>query len=405
MKNYISIFLGFLFVLDLIFLICFGEAYSKFSLRGQAIYLHETILLLVGIGAVFLITKENKRIISIEIMFGVAILYLFIAILKNNGDLDIQMYYIVRQFMIFGYGILLYLIVINIYAFKEIEKGIAKFLGFFGILCVAIQVMYIFYYIIAYQNLPFFERNYYSPMVIMGLIVASGYILAKEKNPYLKHLFFLGIFIISLSVGHDSMVLSIGLVYFIYFFLRAGKRLKIITLLMLVGSIISLIAFVPSFADVNAQWRMLYWKEILLRLTDNYFIFGDGFGVPYVSAETADRLNTLMTSNGHDVQILADDKYLIAPHNSFLTMTVHLGILPILLLIYPLLRLIKNKWALQDKEILFLFLSLVGVTVFSSFNVILELPHSSQVFWIVYFVLIFKLEKRIELPPVKAKFC
>lgn len=404
MKNNISLILGFLFVLDLIFLIFFGEAYSKFTLLGQAIYLHETILLLVGIGSVFLITKENKRIISIEIMFGAAVLYLCISVFKNNGNLDKQMYYIVRQFMIFGYGILLYLIVSNFYKFKEIEKGIAKFLGYFGILCVVIQIMYIFYHIIAYQNLPFFERNYYSPMIIMGLIVASGYILTKEKNPYLKHLFFLGIFIISLSVGHDSIFLSIGLVYFTYFFLRAGKRLKIIAFVLLVGSIISLIAFVPSFADVNAQWRMLYWKEILWRLTDNYFIFGDGFGVPYVSTETAERLNTLMTSNGHDFHILSDDKYVIAPHNSFLTMILHLGILPILLLSYPLLRLIKNKWALQYKEILFLFLSLVGITVFSSFNVILELPHSSEVFWIVYFVLIFKLEKRIELPPVKAKF-
>lgn len=50
----------------------------------------------------------------------------------------------------------------------------------------------------------------------------------------------------------------------------------------------------------------------------------------------------------------------------------------------------------MDKEILFLSLSLLGIVVFSSFNVILELPHSSSIFWIVFFSLIFKLSEKSE---------
>ena len=58
----------------------------------------------------------------------------------------------------------------------------------------------------------------------------------------------------------------------------------------------------------------------------------------------------------------------------------------------------------MNKEVLFLSLSLLGFVVFSSFNVILELPHSSSIFWIVFFGLIFKLSNKIELPTNKREF-
>ncbi len=401
MKNIFIFFLGFLFLLDCLLQICFGETYSKFILFKPFFYSHEAILLFVSIGSIFAIKKKGNRIIGIEILFGLAILYLFISLLSINKEVDV--YYVFRQFMIFGYGILIYFIIKKFYTFEEVEKRISLGVAFFGILCLIIQVLYIIYFSLVHESLPFFDRNYYSPMIILGLIVASSYFMTKVENVYLKHLCFLFVFFVSFSIGHDSIYLSISLIYFAYLFLSAGKKVQIILMILLIICVLLVMMFIQSFTDINMQWRMIYWKDSISRLIDNYFIFGEGFGTPYVSLEGADKLNTLVTSNGYSFQVLREDKYLIAPHNSFLTMTIHLGIIPLILLIFPLLALFKQKSLFEDNEIMFLFLSLFGIVVFSSFNVILELPHSSSVFWIIYFVLIFKLIAKSGTFSVKEK--
>ena len=57
----------------------------------------------------------------------------------------------------------------------------------------------------------------------------------------------------------------------------------------------------------------------------------------------------------------------------------------VLLLVKPYIKGIKNLvFANKNKSLNFLIVSLLGISTWASFNVILELPHSSLVFWIIY---------------------
>jgi O-antigen ligase len=202
----------------------------------------------------------------------------------------------------------------------------------------------------------------------------------------------------SFSVGHDSTYLSLALIYFAYLFIKSSKKHKIILSSFLLVVVIAVFVFIPSFTDVNVQWRLMFWKDSLLKMANNYFIFGDGFGIQYASDETISKLNELYPETLHSPRIIGNEKYFSAPHNSFLSMSIHIGILSLIFLFYPIKRLFCNKSFIMDEEILFLSLSLLGIAVFSFFNVILELPHASSIFWIVFFALIFKLTEKSGLP-------
>ena len=54
----------------------------------------------------------------------------------------------------------------------------------------------------------------------------------------------------------------------------------------------------------------------------------------------------------------------------------------------------KSKEINQKKD--FIVLALIGVIVWTNFHVVLELPHSSAFFWLIYFstVYLFNFEKK-----------
>jgi hypothetical protein len=88
-----------------------------------------------------------------------------------------------------------------------------------------------------------------------------------------------------------------------------------------------------------------------------------------------------------------EEKFLTPMHNSFVTIMFHIGIIPGLLIFVPL----KNafQWAFNYKiehaaSKKFLFLSFIGFAVWASFNVILEMPHSSAFFWFIYFSVLYE---------------
>lgn len=397
---YISVFL---LALDFMLLILLGKAYTKYLVFPPYFYGHDLILLLAGFNSLISYNRSENRVKSVEILFLLALIYLFISLFKIEFEICNKGYYVFRQFMLFGYAILMYIILKHLYTIKKAAYYFLKAICFFGFVCLLVQILYIIYYYFLEGQHPFFERNYYSPMIIMGLFVFACFILIKVNNPYLKSLLFLFNFIIALSTGHDSVYLSLLIIGFSYLFFKSKKWIRFIFIItfLLIGLLIMI--YIPSFTDVNMQWRIIYWKDCLLRLYNNYLIFGEGFGVPYVSSETVNNLNNLMLSYGHNVQIIEDENYLTAPHNSFLSMLIHTGILSILLLLYPLIKLFDNTAFVKDKESMFLLLCLIGMSVFSFFNVILELPHSSSIFWLVYFILIFKLNNEGEKSTLSRK--
>jgi hypothetical protein len=97
-----------------------------------------------------------------------------------------------------------------------------------------------------------------------------------------------------------------------------------------------------------------------------------------------------MISEGHaNTVITEEEKYTTGAHNSFLSFGQHLGIASLFLLFYPLVIGIKGLKIRDNTNLIFLILSISGMSVFSFFNVILELPHSSSLYWMIFFALIY----------------
>ncbi len=399
MKKIAIVVISILLLLDLACLIVFGNSYTKLLLLPPFFFAHDVLLFVLTVGSIWFINKDN-RIKSVEIVFVLAIIYLIISFFRLGFDFD-RSYLLIRQFMIFGYGLSIYIILNSLFGDMLVKKNSVKAIIYFGFLCITIQVVYVLYLFVFRASDVFFERNYFSPITILGFFVAGSYILVNVKGKLLKNALFLLVFLMSFSVGHDSTYLSLALIYFAYLFIKSSKKYKIILSSFLLIVVIAVFVFIPSFTDINVQWRLMFWKDSLLRIANNYFIFGDGFGIPYASDETISKLNELFPDTLHSPRIIGNEKYFSAPHNSFLSMAIHIGILSLILLFYPIKTIFCNKTLIMDKEILFLSLSLSGIVIFSSFNVVLELPHSSSIFWIVFFGLIFKLSEKSELPTNK----
>lgn len=394
MKLRIIIGISFLLVLDLVFLMALGKSYTTLTLFPPFFYAHDVMLLLMVLLCIpyFNITK---RIRSIELLFLIAIFYLIYSFfIRGIENVEI----ILRQFMTFGYGICLYVIMNTVFTNKTISKNFAQYVMYFGLACVTVQILYIPYILLYVGKNPFFERWYFSPIIMMGIFILASYILINLKCKLLKNILFAVVFVVSFSTGHDSTYLGLAVIYIAYLFLMSSRNYRIIVSISLLIGIVLVFYFIPSFTDVNVKWRLLFWKDSFLRIANNYFIFGDGFGIQYGTEETIENLNSLYPDVPKSPRIVGDQKYLTAPHNSFLSMAIHIGILSIVFLFYPIKAFFTIKSFRMDNEILFLTLSLVGMVVFSAFNVILELPHSSSIFWIVLFGLIFKLSEKIGIP-------
>jgi hypothetical protein len=145
------------------------------------------------------------------------------------------------------------------------------------------------------------------------------------------------------------------------------------------------------FTDANAQWRLVYWGLTLKGIfVDRVGIFGMGFGVPYSDDEVA---YILQVVNGFTAQQSDDlEKYLSPMHNSFITIAFHIGFAFSFFIIYPLLKILVSIISGRFKSnlnFLFLSLTLVAFSVWSATNVILELPHSSLLYWLLFLAFIY----------------
>jgi len=128
-------------------------------------------------------------------------------------------------------------------------------------------------------------------------------------------------------------------------------------------------------------------------VADYYGVLGHGFGVPFVSQEAILKFREQLNYNIFEHQ---PEEQLLSPmHNSFITIIFHVGLIPGLLILIPLWPvfqyLFKRNRHDKNAKLDFLLLSLAGSMVWTSFNVVLELPHSSAFFWLIYFSLIYEV--------------
>lgn len=378
--------LVFSYIKFLIFsLLIFGTYFSKFNLVGP-IYLYDFVLITPLIFIIWNIKINTSNDYGIVLVIIISILYLFYSLLNLSVGIDI----LLRQFMLFGYLLAAYVYVNFLRRIENFSSRIIQFLKYFGNASAIIQCIYLLY-IILFVTRNIFEEGayyYYSSITVFGLLIfaVNKLIYSNFFLPYSIFSFFL-----LSTTGHSSAFLAFFIVFVLYFLGKMNKLNKI-TIFIVFFVIAALIVLKTSFfTDANAQWRLVYWGLTLKGIfIDRFGIFGMGFGVPYSDEEVA---YILQVVNGFTAQQSDDlEKYLSPMHNSFITIAFHIGFLVSLFVIFPLIKIIIRLISGRCKanlNFLFLSLTLIAFSVWSATNVILELPHSSLLYWLLFLTFIY----------------
>ncbi len=383
-------------------LLLFGKDFAKFHLFWY-FHLYDFLFLALGVVSLVLYLKRGDREllwppIFLFVLSGVYFIYSFIV---RVGPLE----YMVRHYAIFGYLGLSYII---FFSFVDTKRNLlnVQFIILIGLASVVIQVIYHMYNFLSignYYSRLFTEFNYYSLLAFPGIFVFQSYVMVFDRNPVRKWGLILLCIGLTMTMGHhSSAVLCSICVPVAFLLLKSPRPIRVIGILVLVVSIIPLFKLVPQFQDHNSLWRLIYWRLTLKDLfLDNYALLGNGFGGKFTSTEILAVLRADLNSPW--MELRSEEQYLSPMHNSFITLAFHIGILPSLLLLLPLRRVLmyffEGNFSQKTPEKDFLLLSLMGLMLWASFHVVLELPHSSAFFWLVYFTAIFFFTKDRELVP------
>ncbi len=373
-------------------LLVFGKGFTKTPV-SSGIYLYDVAL--VAICALALLKVRRKYQLA-HMLFPLVLSlgYLVISIIKQYGSEYLPL--TIRQYAIFIYIWIAYFLANYFFRSRGSVERATRFIVLFSKSSIVIQVIFLlFVFFTGYTNNEvILGHNYVSPIAILGTITFGAYALVYMDSKLKSAFLMLIAFLISFSFGHASAFLALLVVLLYFLFLKISTKQRIIGLALITLSSIILFVF-PQFRDVNVSWRLEYWGHVLNNvIVSNYGIFGNGFGVPYSTLEFGTAIYNEYGSN-----VLVNDynplsRWLVAPHNSFLTLAFHIGMVPFLFLFYPIRKIVPLSFQDREKtkELKFLMISILGLMVWASFNVILELPHSSLYFWLVFFTLSFSLK-------------
>ncbi|MDA0317063.1 MAG: hypothetical protein O2906_04990 [Bacteroidetes bacterium] len=381
-----------LLIFDFLALTLLGKGYSKLQILEFGLYAHDLLLIILALICILKFNWKQNRVYAIELILAISIVYVLVSLWKIDFNFTSpKIFYIIRQYAIVGYFGIFYVITKFLFEEKKFLKVWLNLIFLLSVGCFLIQLLNIIYLYFCSDRIIYLTKNAFSPIISLGLIVINSAILASNRYDRKIKLFSsLITFLISISIHHDSLYLALFIIWALYFFIHLSKNKKkfsVIVSIILVGLLFVLL---PSFNDVNAHWRLIYWQAVVEQIVENYFILGDGFGIQYISDKTIEKLNQLMISKGHiNTLITEGEKYTTGAHNSFLSFAQHLGAVSVFLLFYPLIIRIKDLKIRDNTDLIFLILSISGMSVFSFFNVLLELPHSSSLYWLVFFALIY----------------
>lgn len=374
-------------------LLIFGETFSKFNLWGP-LYLYDAGLLLLGAISLYLFLKHKSKswLLPVMIVLGFSIVYLIYSYFIAHNPTN----YLIRQYALFVY-LGLGWVIFSSYTDETFQNYNIRIIMLIGLGSGIIQIIYLLYLAAFTENFSLFgDFNYYSKMTIVGTIILGAYFLVFIKRPIFKWALAILYIILSTTLGHSSAFLSAFAIVVFYVIFQLPLRIKIAGVIGLALFTIIFLLFLPQFSDNNAEWRLVFWKYSLKDIITNYYaVLGHGFGVPYPTQETLDALRDNLNSPWFEVR--PEEMYTSPMHNSFITIAFHIGLLPSLLLFLPLFKpftkTILTKSEFRNPQNDFLILSWIGLTVWSSFNVVLELPHSSIFYWLVYFTLVYQFQK------------
>ncbi|HXB06695.1 MAG TPA: hypothetical protein VNW04_06260 [Puia sp.] len=384
-----------LIVLYFLALLFFGKAFTKFSVIGP-LYLHDAVLLLITLLAINR-GKLMWRFKSIWILLFIALVYMVVSCLFFHlpGPILLMAF---RQFNLFLYMGCAFIIFNCVIRSREDLPKLTALIRMISVLSVWLQVGLLvvgFLFVRGFSPFGESDYNYFSPLAVFGIITYGAMALAYEKSEYLKWMKLGLALVLSTTTGHSSAFLAVVVIVLIYFFVLIKPLQRFVALGICLGVVI-LLDFLPEFRDVNASWRLLYWHHIMNNIVfQHYLILGNGFGKPFMTYDYALYLNDALHSPIMIDELYPMARYLSPPHNSFLTIMFHIGLLPALLLLVPLKKyfgrlLLRPQSA--DPSLNFLVYALAGSCVWVMFNVILELPHSATFFWLVYLTTAYALK-------------
>lgn len=175
-----------------------------------------------------------------------------------------------------------------------------------------------------------------------------------------------------MMTGHASHKLAIIIYFCVVMYFNAGW-MKPIVLVLAIFSIVILgttPVVMGEFSDSNAVWRYLYWKDLILYMFDDIRVLtGIGYGEPYMRFEYDNfyLLSSQVDSGKGDYQL-----FTVPPHNSFLAILYHLGIIPATVILVFML-----KTALISKNLnnIHEFAAMLAVLVIMLTHNGLELPY------------------------------
>lgn len=385
--------LGLFILIELLLIL--GKDFAKLRLFWHFHLYDFSLLLLAVISAVTILLRKKSFSVywPLLLLLGISFAYLIYSLVSQLGPLN----YILRHYALFAYLGCFYLIFAAFIDPKRNQFNI-RFIALVGVMAVGLQVLKHLYGLMATDDYRLFEEfNQYSLLAIPGIIVMSGKVLVDLENQYLKYLLYAFLLFLSTTLGFSSAFLATFTVLFIYLILSGKPIHKIMLASVLVLSVIAFFLFLPQFQDYNAQWRILFWQDIIKEgIYSNYGVIGEGFGKPFMDAELVQKFVDELKAYWFDV--IRDEYYLSPMHNSFLTMGFHIGFLPALLILFPLKKpfqyLLFRHRLIKDSQKDFMLLALVGVSVWAGFNVVLELPHSSGFYWLIYFSLVYLFSEK-----------
>lgn len=377
-------------------ILLFGKSFTKLQVVGP-LYLHDLCLGLL----VFLCLAFRSRIkipsYSILLMIMIAVGYLIVDLLRFRND-GVYFLIAIRQFSLFLYLFCCMLIfACRVRTMPEALKAVSliRLIGWWAVIVQCIYLTYGFFFVPGFSVFEKNDYNYFTPLVVMGIITFCADAITDNRSLLIKIVKFTAGLTLSLTLGHSSAFLAVFIILMFYAYVKIRPIQRLFSFAFILIAVLMLL-FLPQFTDTNANWRLLFWKHIMIRsVTDGYLVFGHGFGKAYMTYDYALYMYEVLHS-----RIMIDEYYPMArhlnpPHNSILTLVFHIGLLPALLFFTPL-RLLSRQLFLKkeprDENVMFLILSVCGCLVWISFNVILELPHTATYFWLVFFTTVFYLK-------------
>lgn len=221
----------------------------------------------------------------------------------------------------------------------------------------------------------------YPSLVVLALPVFSIFIVRSGWQGAL--LWSVGLVCLVAVVSNQSSFLIAAVLSSVSAVLWKAHSKLLIGLAVAFGALIA-IAFLGSQidGDVNLQWRLSLWAQVVDRVFSSLpaALWGHGFGIPFIDVDTAigwsivSQVSSL--ANPWDVQ-----RFLVVPHNAWLTIILHMGVPYALVVVGGICILVVNGYKSNAWQAAGLSSGIIGQLVILSLNQGIEVPYVAVIFW------------------------